>query len=44
MPEDHKQPPQNVKEVGIHIGWSEFIDQTLTLCYNHNMNKLEHLK
>ena len=21
MPEEHKQPPQNVKEVGIHIGY-----------------------
>lgn len=21
MPESHKQPPQNVKEVGIHIGY-----------------------
>ncbi len=36
MPEDHKQPPQNVKEVGIHIGYlREDIGDVKTLLENH---------
>ena len=36
MPEDHKQPPQNVKEVGIHIGYlREDISDVKTLLENH---------
>ena len=36
MPEDHKQPPQNVKEVGIHIGYlREDISDVKALLENH---------
>ena len=36
MPEDHKQPPQNVKEVGIHIGYlREDIGDVKALLENH---------
>ena len=36
MPEDHKQPPQNVKEVGIHIGYlREDIGDVKVLLENH---------
>lgn len=36
MLEDHKQPPQNVKEVGIHIGYlREDIGDIKTLLENH---------
>jgi len=32
MTEDHKQPPQNVKEVGIHIGYlQEYIGAAITV-------------
>ena len=36
MPEVHKQPPQNVKEVGIHIGYlREDISDVKVLLENH---------
>lgn len=36
MPEEHKQPPQNVKEVGIHIGYlREDISDLKALLENH---------
>lgn len=36
MPESHKQPPQNVKEVGIHIGYlREDIGAVKVLLENH---------
>ena len=36
MPEEHKQPPQNVKEVGIHIGYlREDISDVKALLENH---------
>ena len=36
MPEEHKQPPTNVKEVGIHIGYlREDIGDVKTLLENH---------
>ena len=36
MPEEHKQPPQNVKEVGIHIGYlREDIGDVKALLENH---------
>lgn len=36
MPEDHKQPPQNVKEVGIHIGYlREDISDVKALLEHH---------
>lgn len=36
MPEDHKEPPQNVKEVGIHIGYlREDIGDVKALLENH---------
>ena len=36
MPESHKQPPQNVKEVGIHIGYlREDINAVKVLLENH---------
>ena len=36
MPEDHKQPPTNVKEVGIHIGYlREDIGDVKALLENH---------
>ena len=39
MPEEHKQPPQNVKEVGIHIGYlREDIGDLKALLENHIVN------
>lgn len=36
MPEEHKQPPTNVKEVGIHIGYlREDIGDVKALLENH---------
>lgn len=36
MPEEHKQPPQNVKEVGIHIGYlREDISDVKALLEHH---------
>lgn len=36
MPEEHKQSPQNVKEVGIHIGYlREDINAVKVLLENH---------
>ena len=36
MPEEHKQTPQNVKEVGIHIGYlREDISDVKALLENH---------
>lgn len=36
MPEEHKQPPTNVKEVGIHIGYlREDISDVKALLENH---------